>query len=300
LNNGNTEYITNEEFVRRDGTRFPVEFMTTPIVEEGKTVGAVMVFHDITARRQSEEEIRKANEDLQEHAGRLEAAYKELESFSYSVSHDLRAPLRAISGFTRMILDEQGASFDRETGRKFAVIQENAEKMGRLIDDLLRLSRLSRAELRRSVIDMEKVVAEVLEEIRMAEPERVFELRIHDLPPVHGDPTLIHQLLANLLSNAVKFTRDKEKATIEIGGVTRVHDRLYYVTDNGVGFDMQYYCKLFGVFQRLVSHRQFEGTGVGLAIAHRIIQRHGGRIWAEGKPQEGATFYFTLPGQDST
>ena len=250
------------------------------------------------ALRESEQRLRRARDELQEHATRLEAVNKELESFGYSVSHDLRSPLRAIAGFTRMILDEKAATFDPETRRKFDVIQENAEKMGQLIDDLLRLSRLGRAELHRSKLDMGGLVHEVVQEIRMAEPEREWATEIGDLPAAHGDRAMIRQLLANLLSNAVKFTRGKQGARIEVGSLETSGERVYYVKDNGVGFNMKYYNKLFGVFQRLVSESQFEGTGVGLAIVQRIVQRHGGRVWAEGQIREGATFYFTLPSEE--
>jgi len=254
-----------------------------------------VTFSDITEKKKYEEALENAHDELKEHATRLEAVNKELESFSYSVSHDLRSPLRAIVGFARMILDEKGATFDPETRRKFGIIQENAQKMGRLIDDLLRLSRLGRTELKRSKLDMDALVREVMQEIRMAEPEREFVTEIGDLPTARGDPAMIRQLLVNLLSNAVKFTRDQQDARIEVGGFERSGEQVYYVKDNGVGFDMKYYSKLFGVFQRLVSESQFEGTGVGLALVQRIVQRHGGRIWAEGKIQRGATFYFTLP-----
>jgi len=253
---------------------------------------------DITERKRAEEALKKAHEELQDHAGRLEAANKELESFGYSVSHDLRSPLRAIAGFSRMILDEKGTTFDPETRRKFGIIQENAEKMGQLIDNLLRLSRLGRAELHQSKLDMGGLVREVLQEIRVTDPEREFVTEIGDLPAAQGDPAMIRQLLANLVSNAVKFTRGKQGARIEVGSFERSGERVYYVKDNGVGFDMKYYNKLFGVFQRLVSESQFEGTGVGLAIVQRIVQRHGGRVWAEGQIQEGATFYFTLPSKE--
>ena len=261
----------------------------------GRIIRSIGMVHDITERKRTEEALRRAHEELQEHAGRLEAANKELESFGYSVSHDLRSPLRAIAGFTRMILDEKGATFDPETRRKFGVIQENAEKMGQLIDDLLRLSRLGRAELHRSKLDMGGLVREVIQEIRMTEPEWELVTEIGDLPAAHGDRVMVRQLLANLLSNAVKFTRGKQGARIEVGSFERSGEQVYYVKDNGVGFDMKYYNKLFGVFQRLVSASQFEGTGVGLAIVQRIVQRHGGRVWAEGQMQGGATFYFTLP-----
>jgi signal transduction histidine kinase len=228
----------------------------------------------------------------------LEAANRELESFSYSVSHDLRSPLRAIAGFTRMILSENGAAFDQETRRKFDVVQANAVKMGRLIDDLLRLSRLGRVELRRSRIDMESLVGEALIEVRMAEPDREVMVEVGSLPQAHGDSALIRQLLINLLSNAVKFTRGKTNGRIEVGAFEKSGEQVYYVKDNGAGFDMAYCEKLFGVFQRLVGESEFEGTGVGLAIVQRIAQRHGGRVWAEGKIEEGASFYFALPQEE--
>ena len=273
------EVVVEEEMVlaRPDGVMIPLLCNAGPIKDRaGSIIGGILAWRDIT---------------------RIKEAQKELESFTYSVSHDLRAPLRAISGFTRMILDTTGAAFDQETSRKFGIIQQNAEKMGQLIDDLLKLSRLSRVELRRSGIDMGRLVREVVEELRMAEPEQKLKVAFHELPPAHGDTTLVRQLMVNLLSNAAKFTRQEEEPRVEIGSLERTDERIYYVMDNGVGFDMKYYGKLFGPFQRLVSEKEFEGTGVGLAIARRVVQRHGGRIWAEGKPRGGATFYFTLSGK---
>ncbi|MBI4765086.1 MAG: HAMP domain-containing protein [Deltaproteobacteria bacterium] len=250
---------------------------------------------EINERKKAEEALMKAHRELQEHSDKVEAVSKELESFNYSVSHDLRSPLRAIAGFTRMILNEKGATFDPETRRKFGIVEDNAQKMGRLIDDLLRLSRLGRAELNWSKVDMKGLVGEVLQEIRTTEPERKFTAEIGDLPSARGDQTMIRQLLANLISNAVKFTRGKPEGRIEVGSFEQSGEQVYYVKDNGIGFDMKYYNKVFGIFQRLVSESQFEGTGVGLAIVQRIAQRHGGRVWAEGKINEGATFYFTIP-----
>ncbi|MGA7643732.1 MAG: ATP-binding protein, partial [Syntrophobacteraceae bacterium] len=249
---------------------------------------------EITQHIKAEQEIKRLNEELNKNIIGLEEANKELESFSYSASHDLRAPLRAIIGFARKILDENGASFDSETNRKFGIIQQNAQRMGQLIDDLLRLSRLGRTGLNRSKLSMEGLVQEVLAEIRSADSEREFKAEIGELPAAYGDRAMMRQVLFNLLANAVKFSRGKQDARIEVGNIKSPGEQVYYVRDNGAGFNMKYYNKLFGVFQRLVSESQFEGTGVGLAIVQRIVQRHGGRVWAEGEIDKGATFYFTL------
>jgi PAS domain S-box-containing protein len=253
-----------------------------------------ITFSDITERKTAEEALKTAHRELQEHATRLEEANRELESFGYSVSHDLRAPLRAIDGFTEIILAQKGEEFDPETLRKFRIIQNNALKMGQLIDDLLRLSRLGRTGLNLLRLDMNRMLEESLQEIRSAVPDREFAVHITPLPEAEADPTLIRQLFGNLLSNAVKFTRQTPDPRIEVGSFEESGRTVYFVRDNGIGFDMKYYDKLFGVFQRLVGESQFEGTGVGLAIVRRIAQRHGGKVWAEGETGRGATFYFTL------
>ena len=223
---------------------------------------------------------------------------KELESFSYSVSHDLRAPLRAIDGYTRMILRDQREKLNDDAKRKFDLIRSNTQIMGKLIDDLLSFSRLGRLELNMSKLDMESLVNDVWMELQIINPDRKIDFKIKDIPPGWGDRTLIKQVYSNLLSNAVKYTKFKDKAYMETGGYTEGNENIYYIKDNGVGFDMEYYDKLFGVFQRLHSADDYEGTGVGLAIVQRIIHRHGGRVWAEGKVEEGATFYFTLLQKD--
>ena len=228
----------------------------------------------------------------------LEATNKELESFSYSVSHDLRAPLRAIDGYTRMILRDQRDKLNDDAKRKFDLIRSNTQIMGKLIDDLLSFSRLGRLELNMSKLDMESLVNDVWMELQIINPDRKIDLKIKDIPPGWGDRTLIKQVYSNLLSNAVKYTKFKDKAYMETGGYRERDENIYYIKDNGVGFDMEYYDKLFGVFQRLHSADDYEGTGVGLAIVQRIIHRHGGRVWAEGKVEEGATFYFTLLQRD--
>jgi two-component system sensor kinase len=232
---------------------------------------------------------------LHHHTAQLEASNKELEAFSYSVSHDLRAPLRAIDGFSRVLLEDYIDKLDDEGKRYLNIIGSNTKKMGQLIDDLLLFSRLGRQEIRRSDINMEKLVKTVFEELKLAVPERKLQFTINALIPAQGDQAMIRQVFVNLLSNAVKFTRPKETAVIEVDGRSEGDENIYAIRDNGVGFDMKYVNKLFGVFQRLHSSEEFEGTGVGLAIVQRIIHRHGGRVWGEGKVGEGATFYFSLP-----
>ena len=225
-----------------------------------------------------------------------EAVNRELEAFSYSVSHDLRAPLRAISGFVQAVVEDYGPKVDDEGKRYLGLIQDNAHKMGQLIDDLLAFSRLGRQQLIVANIDMQALAKAVFEDLKSQSPGRSFRFTVKQAPPARGDKTTIQQVLVNLLSNAVKFTRTRDRALIEFGFLDGSPDkRAYYIRDNGVGFDMQYGNKLFGVFQRLHAVTEFEGTGVGLALVHRIITRHGGRVWAEGKVEEGATFYFTLP-----
>ena len=230
----------------------------------------------------------------------LEGTNAELESFSYSVSHDLRAPLRAIHGFSRILLEDHNAKLDPEAQRLLAVIDQNTRRMGQLIDDLLAFSRLGRTDLSTGPVDMKELTQLVADEVQRGEAGRdgSLEIRIDPLPPARGDRGLLRQVVSNLLLNAAKFTRGRPSATIEVGSQADGGQTVYYVKDNGAGFDARYADKLFGVFQRLHSTEQFDGTGVGLAIVKRIVQRHGGRVWAEGAVNQGATFYFTLPGEE--
>jgi two-component system sensor kinase len=241
-----------------------------------------------------ESRVKERTRELSEANESLEAANKELESFSYTVSHDLRAPLRAIDGFSMMVLKGYADKLGDDGKRKLDVIRSNSQKMGKLIDDLLSFSRLGRKEILEARLDMEALVWSVWRELSLANPERRVQFSVNRLPPARGDQTLIKQVVVNLLSNAIKFSKYRETARVEVGAYAEEERNVYFVKDNGVGFDMQYYDQLFGVFQRLHSADEFEGTGVGLAIVQRIIVRHGGRVWAEGKVSEGATFYFTL------
>ncbi|HZE98890.1 MAG TPA: ATP-binding protein [Planctomycetota bacterium] len=225
----------------------------------------------------------------------LAAANKELESFSYSVSHDLRAPLRAIGGYARMLVEDFGGQIDEKGQRYLDVIQKNAGKMGQLIDDLLSFSGLGRRTVEPVRIHLETMARDVFEELVQTNPDRKLEILVGALPPIQGDRAMFRQVLINLLSNAVKYSRGRTPARIEVGSRITETELQYFVKDNGVGFPMEYVQKLFGVFQRLHTPEQFEGTGVGLALVQRIVQRHGGRVWAEGRPNEGATFSFALP-----
>lgn len=226
---------------------------------------------------------------------KLEAANKELESFSYSVSHDLRAPLRAIDGYSRMILRREEKNFDGETRRQFSSIRSNVETMGHLIDDLLAFSRLGKQEMTKTHLDMEWIIRDVWQNLITIHPDRNMVLRVEGIQPGMGDRSLIREVFSNLLGNAVKFTRGHEVTRIEVESRVQGEETIYSIRDNGIGFDMQFHDKLFGVFQRLHSPSEYEGTGIGLALVNRIIHRHGGRVWAEGKVDEGATFYFSLP-----
>lgn len=252
-------------------------------------------------RRQVENQIRKLNEDLEQRVidrtARLELMNKELESFSFSVSHDLRAPLRAIEGYTKILAEDYDPKFDDEGRRLCSAIIDNTRHMEQLIDDLLSLSHLSRSDVNISRINMTELAGSVYNELTTPEMRQRIDFQLGELESVSGDKTLLHQVWFNLISNAIKFSSRIEHVVITISSKRKKNDVIFTVQDNGAGFDMKYSDKLFGVFQRLHSTKEFEGTGVGLAIVHRIIERHGGEVWAEGEVNKGASFYFSIPMQ---
>ncbi|MCU0236670.1 MAG: PAS domain S-box protein [Acidobacteria bacterium] len=301
LFNGEERIIYLESWQRRrDGEKRLLAWWCRVLKDsDGNVSGALSSARDITEFKLAEEEIRLLNAELEQRVAQrtaqLQAANKELEAFSYSVSHDLRAPLRAIDGFARIVLEEYAPRLDDEGRRLLGVIGGNTQKMGRLIDDLLAFSRLSRQAMVSSSFDPAPLAEEVFAELRAQEGRRSIQLKLSAAPPALGDRAMLRLVLGNLLSNAVKFTRGRKQARIEFGGRAEEDGNVYFVRDNGVGFDPEYGHKLFGVFQRLHSSSEFEGTGVGLAIVQRIVARHGGRVWAEGRPGKGASFYFFLP-----
>jgi PAS domain S-box-containing protein len=251
---------------------------------------------DITKRRRIENNLRGAQEELAKRAAELEAANKELEAFTYSVSHDLRAPLRHVLGYAELLQKQSFSILDDKARRNMAMILEASKRMGSLIDDLLGFSRLGRAEARKTAVNLDQLVGEVIAELSQDTKDRNIAWTIGALPVCYGDRSMLKLVLANLLSNAVKFTRTRARAKIEIGCAAGKDNQLeVFVADNGAGFEMEYVNKLFGVFQRLHRDEEFEGTGIGLATVQRIIHRHGGTVRAEGAVDQGATFYFSLP-----
>lgn len=263
--------------------------------EQGQPAAILETSNDITLRKRWEQEIRTLNEELGKRSADLEASNKELKAFAYSVSHDLRAPLRHMVGFTELLQKNTASVLDEKSKRYVTMILESAQRMGSLIDDLLAFSRISRAETHKALVDLEELVREAVAESRRDTHGRDVVWRVGRLPSWHGDRSMLRLVLVNLISNAVKFTRTRSRAEIEIGCLKEDKDQVVvFVRDNGVGFDMRYASKLFGVFQRLHRAEAFEGTGIGLATVQRIVHRHGGKVWAESLVDKGATFYFSL------
>ncbi|HBC88814.1 MAG TPA: PAS domain-containing sensor histidine kinase [Lentisphaeria bacterium] len=291
------EKVTSFETQRltKDGRRLDVWLTVTKLVDDtGRVIGIASTERDITARKRTEEDLRTLNAELK-------AAFKELESFSYSVSHDLRAPLRHVQGYVDMLARETEGQLSENGRRYMKTIADASRELGELIDDMLAFSRMSRAEMCEASVNLDKLVQDTLRDLEPATRERNIIWKIPTLPAVQADHAMLKLALANLLGNAVKFTRSRDPAQIEIGSAGMEDGRvILFVRDNGVKFDPQYGHKLFGVFQRLHRTEEFEGTGIGLANVRRIITRHGGRTWAEGALDFGATFYFTLKPSVST
>jgi PAS domain S-box-containing protein len=281
--------------VKKDGTEFPIELsLSSWKTDKGTYFTAIM--RDITQRRRDDEEIRRLNDDLQAQAAELAETNKELESFSYSVSHDLRAPLRSIDGFSQAVLEDEKERLSPEGRLSLARVRSATQRMGELIDDMLALSRITRKALAREPVDVTAMAQEVLEDLRQAGGRKLVIPVVHEGMSADGDRVLLRAALENLIGNAWKFTSKTAGARIEVG--TRedaAEGKVFFVKDNGAGFNMAYADKLFGAFQRLHAAAEFPGTGVGLATVQRIIRRHGGRVWAEGQEGRGAVFYFTLP-----
>ncbi len=293
--------------LKKDGSEFPIEISLSSINLKGQ-LNAVGIIRDISDRKKAEDKINQLNVELEQRVKdrteQLEAANKELEAFSYSVSHDLRAPIRHIAGFVELLSNnlKENGQMDDNSQRYLNIITDSAKQMGMLIDDLLSFSRMSRSDMNKTSFDINSLIKEVIHSYEPDVQGRDISWKLNDFPQIYADYSLIRVVLNNLISNAIKFTRTRPQAIIEIGYNEKEDlpdNHILFVKDNGVGFDMNYANKLFLVFQRLHTSSQFEGTGIGLATVARIVQRHGGHVWAEGFPEQGASFYFTLPKQDT-
>jgi len=286
--------------IKKDGTRITVATDSKEFLHEGH-LAKIVAINDITASKIAEEEIRNMNTSLEikveERTSLLESVNKELEAFSYSVSHDLRAPLRQIHGFLELLTNNCVERLDDKSRHYFGSISAAAGHMGILIDDLLNFSRTSRVEMKLDNINMNQAIKNALKDLEQETTGRTIEWTINTMPEVYADGSMIRQVWVNLLSNAIKYTRKREIAKIEIGTYSENNENIFFIRDNGAGFDMKYSNKLFGVFQRLHRREDFDGTGIGLANVHQVIKRHKGRTWAEGEVDKGATFYFSLPGK---
>jgi PAS domain S-box-containing protein len=291
-------YAEGYDFIEFKDGRIFERYSKAPKIA-GTSAGRVWSFRDITERKRAEEEIRQLNEELEQRVidrtAQLEAVNKELEAFSYSVSHDLRAPIRHISGFVGLLTENTAQSLDEKSGRYLNIIADATNHMGHLIDDILSFSRMGRAEMQNKLINPDQLVKEAMTQLQPDMEGRDVVWDIHPLPEIYGDQSMLKLVWINLIGNALKYTRKQPHAKIEIGCNDDKDDHIFYVKDNGAGFDMMYVHKLFNIFQRLHRAEEFEGTGVGLANVRRIVQRHGGRTWAEGNVNGGATFYFSLP-----
>ncbi len=297
----NGHFTSYLEFPAVDSTgkQFWLGQNVQPLMEDGQIIGFQAVARDITDRVHAEEEVRKLNAELEQRVAertvQLENANRELEAFSYSVSHDLRAPLLTINGFSHFLAEHLGDKLDEEGKRLLTVIRSNTQMMQNLVSALLMLSKTNKKELEMTVIDMTSLAEETFLEIASPDVIKKISINFPEMPLAHGDKLLMRQVWSNLLSNAIKFTLAKDERTITVGGKTDENRTVYFVKDSGAGFDMKDVGKLFGVFSRLHTDEQFEGTGVGLSIVRRVIHRHHGDVWAEGEPGKGAIFYFSLP-----